>query len=66
MNNGMSEYWRAFKGIDGRRLIKEVDVEWMERHGIPHGFALHSNDDIERLRKKATEAGILEKIWWRF
>jgi hypothetical protein len=43
----------AFRGIDGRALLKNVDVVWMEAHGIPHNHAIAAFKDIERLREMA-------------
>jgi hypothetical protein len=50
-NAGIPEYWRAFEGIDGRALIREVDMARMEARGIPHRLAVTVFDQhIRRLR----------------
>jgi hypothetical protein len=54
----------TFRGIDGRALLKNVDVAWMEARGIPHDHAIAAFKDIERLRGMAQEAGLFTKLWW--
>jgi hypothetical protein len=54
----------AFRGIDGKALLKNVDVAWMEAHGIPHDHAATAFEDIERLRRMAQEAGFFTRLWW--
>ena len=55
-NVGLSEYSHLFDGIDGKRLMKEVDVEWMVSRNIRRGSALVAFEEIEKLRILASDS----------
>ena len=45
-NVGIHRYSDVFKGIDGKRLLREVDVRWMVERGIPEANAKIAFEDI--------------------
>ena len=59
MNNGITQYSTVFSGIDGKKLLEEVDVKWMKERGIPNGSARIAFEDIEHLREIASKRCIL-------
>lgn len=58
-NVGIHRYSQIFEGVNGKKLLKEIDVKWMIDRGIPETNAKIAFEDIMLKRQLEPSCSIM-------